>query len=333
MTSNSNNQQHQLHSTYSSIADTAMVSVWGRRPRGYQRHVIPHILKMMNGNIPSEGIMLVQGTGSGKSSVPQTVAVVDGGVTIVIENTLALGSDQRSKIAAANDYDGGKVLGIQLDELKSNIDQQKLCRSIRNNMHKESTTAIILFTSPETIARPVWLELIKYLIEKKILKMICIDEVHLFVEFGVTFRPSFCELKQKLFSLIIDNSNDQPTSTSIPTSSSMSTLSSTTTSLKVPLLCMTATFNHYLLLLLQKMIGITFNINNFFWNGPDSFKKRNIKITLKYSNQVFRFVKESLSVNLKPHIESKAIICSNSAASLQTFIVRFGNDKKILILL
>ena len=90
-----NNQQQQIHSTYSSIADTAMMSVWGRRPRGYQRDIIPHILKMLNGNLPCEGVMLVQGTGSGKSFVPQTVTVVDGGATVVIENMLALGSDQK----------------------------------------------------------------------------------------------------------------------------------------------------------------------------------------------------------------------------------------------
>ena len=32
---------------------------------------------------------------------------------------------------------------------------------------------------------------------------------------------------------------------------------------------------------------------------------------------MFRFVKDCLTVHLKPHIQSKAIICSSSAASLQ----------------
>jgi superfamily II DNA helicase RecQ len=275
--------------------------------------------------------MLVQGTGSGKSSVPQTVAVVDGGVTIVIENTLALGSDQQSKVVDANEYFGGEVLGIQLDELKHKEEQQQLAHSLRNDMNVNSTTAIILFTSPETIARPIWLDLIEHLIENKKLKLMCIDEVHLFVEFGVTFRPSFCELKQKLFSLLIHNSNDSLSSpsnaTSVPhsTSSSHTNALSHSTSLKIPLLCMTATFNQYLLLLLQKMLGITFNIKNFFWNGPDSFERRNIRISLKYSNQIFRFVKECLNTHLKPHIESKAIICSNSAASLQALQPRIDN--------
>ena len=69
-------------------------------------------------SIPSEGIMLVQGTGSDKSSVLQTIVIVDGEVTIAIENALVLGSDQRSIIASVNDYTGGKVLVILFDELK-----------------------------------------------------------------------------------------------------------------------------------------------------------------------------------------------------------------------
>ena len=45
----------------------------------------------------AQAVLLVQSTGSGKSAVPQTLSVVNGGVTIVIENTLSLGSDQTSK--------------------------------------------------------------------------------------------------------------------------------------------------------------------------------------------------------------------------------------------
>ena len=71
------------------ISQQAMEAVWSRTPRGYQIDVIPHIIKMMLGNSTPEPVLLVQGTGSGKSTVPLTSAVVDGGVSIVIENTLA----------------------------------------------------------------------------------------------------------------------------------------------------------------------------------------------------------------------------------------------------
>ena len=52
---------------------------------------------MMKGRIQSQPILLVQSTGGGKSAVPQTCGSAVPGVTIVIENTLALCADQVSK--------------------------------------------------------------------------------------------------------------------------------------------------------------------------------------------------------------------------------------------
>ena len=40
---------------------------------------------------------------------------------------------------------------------------------------------------------------------------------------------------------------------------------------------------------------------------------------------MFRFVKECLSVHLKPYLQSKAIICSNSATSIQALQPRIDN--------
>jgi energy-coupling factor transporter ATP-binding protein EcfA2 len=45
----------------------------------------------MNKTIPPQAVLLVQSTGSGKSAVPQII-------TIIIENTLAISSDQKSKM-------------------------------------------------------------------------------------------------------------------------------------------------------------------------------------------------------------------------------------------
>ena len=55
---------------------------------------------MMANIIPCEPVLLVQATGSGKSAVPLTCAVVNGGMSIIVENTLSLGSNQTSKINA-----------------------------------------------------------------------------------------------------------------------------------------------------------------------------------------------------------------------------------------
>ena len=67
-----------------------------------------------------QALLLVQGTGGGKSAVVQTVGIVDCGVTLVIEETIALSADQKSKIkSASNAY--GPVLAYHLDSLKKPI--------------------------------------------------------------------------------------------------------------------------------------------------------------------------------------------------------------------
>ena len=78
---------------YRSLASEAMHAVWQRSPCAYQVVDIPHLLKMMAGELCPEPVLMVQSTGSSKSAVPLTAAVIDGGVSIIVENTLALESD------------------------------------------------------------------------------------------------------------------------------------------------------------------------------------------------------------------------------------------------
>ena len=63
-----------------------------------------------------QALIIIQGTGGGKSAVVQTVGCVDCGVTLIIVETLALATDQRSKIMSANRF-YGPVLAYQLDSI------------------------------------------------------------------------------------------------------------------------------------------------------------------------------------------------------------------------
>ena len=64
-----------------------------------------------------QALLLVQGTGAGKLAVAQTVGIVDCGVILVIEETLALAVDQQSKVKLASNANG-PVLAYQLDSIK-----------------------------------------------------------------------------------------------------------------------------------------------------------------------------------------------------------------------
>jgi superfamily II DNA helicase RecQ len=84
---------------YHDITTSAMNTAFGHHSQSFQRSVIPYILEMNNSfEHPIHPVLLVQGTGGGKLSVYQTIGVIKRGVSLIIENTLSLSSDQLSKI-------------------------------------------------------------------------------------------------------------------------------------------------------------------------------------------------------------------------------------------
>ena len=54
----------------------------------------------------------------------QTIGVVKGGVTLIIENTLSLSSDQMSKIQQVSEKDGN-VIPLHLDAIKNDTEKKK----------------------------------------------------------------------------------------------------------------------------------------------------------------------------------------------------------------
>ena len=114
-----------LPSTLLDISNHAMQEIWHRTPIDFQREAIPRLLMMRcTPNIP-QALLLVQGTGGGKSAVAQTVGVVDCGVTLVIEELLAVATDQKTKVKSASNAHG-PVLAYQLDSIKNPVLVEKL---------------------------------------------------------------------------------------------------------------------------------------------------------------------------------------------------------------
>jgi len=257
-------------------------------------------------------VLLVQGTGSGKSAVAQTVGCVNFGVTVVIEPTLDLSSDQRSKVARArNTY--GPVLAYQLDSIKNPLLIKKLKKKL-DELDSNSNVTIFLYTSPECLLRDPWNAVFIGLIERKVLQLICIDEIHMFVTFGITFRKECTLLKQLFFKHLVDQySTDSP--------SHKFTAGDATTYLglylKVPLLLMTATFNPELLRLLENIIGIQVASQNYLWGGRNSMGRRNIHIHVDFTTQRLRHVKTVLNATLLGNLLKKCIAYTNTATSLE----------------
>ena len=106
-----------------------------------------------SGNKPSS-VLLVQGTGSGKSTVPQTVSVVTCGITLVIENTLSLGADQCSKFEKAV-QNHGPVQEFQLDALKTE-DEINALKDLILTLPSDTNSSIFLYSLPERILNLMW---------------------------------------------------------------------------------------------------------------------------------------------------------------------------------
>ena len=70
-----------------------MQLVWGKTPIGFQRDAIPRLLAMKCAPYNPQALLIVQGTGGGKSAVAQTFGIVDGGVTLIIVEILSLDAD------------------------------------------------------------------------------------------------------------------------------------------------------------------------------------------------------------------------------------------------
>ena len=139
------------------------------------------------------------------------------------------------------------------------------------------------------------------LVKKRFLKLVCVDEIHLFVIFGATFWKEFTLLKLSFFRHLIDVSD--------PTSDIGCYL-------KVPLLLMTATFNPQLLRILQNRIGVKIAPQNYLWSSKCKMVRRNIRINVDFTTQRLRHTKGVSSATLVFNLE-KCISYINTASCLE----------------
>ena len=267
----------------------------------FQNEAIPRLLMMNCPPYRPQALLLVQGTGGGKSAVAQTVGCVNCGVTVVIEPTLALSADQRSKVARARNING-PVLAYQLDSVKKPLLVEKLKKKL-NGLDSNSNVTIFIYTSPECLLREPWNAVFVGLIERKVLQLVCLDEIHMYVMFGLTFRKEFTLLKDSFFKHLVD-----PYSTDSPSHkfSNDATITNLGFYLKVPLLLMTATFNTELLKLMENMIGIQVVPQNHLWGGRNSMARRHIQIHVDFTTQRLRHVKSVLNDTLVGNLKKNA---------------------------
>ena len=137
------------------------------------------------------------------------------------------------------------------------------------------------------------------LITNKVMRLLVVDEVHLFVEFGMSFRKSICDLKKVLFDQLWKDKYQ--------------------IKLSVPIIFMSATFNDEYMKYLKLMTGISMHDYNIHWGARDTFSRKHVMIGASITTQRLRMVKSLLSKHLKSDVGKKAILFSNTAASCDSF--------------
>ena len=164
-------------------------------PHEYQIETIYHAITEIDTTM-----YLIQKTSAGKSLVPQTIAFIRGGISVILVPLIGLGCHQVDK---ASSYAQHNVEAYHVDEHHG--DDAKLLRKRLNCMSKEEAQdiAIMLYVSPQKLkAHSDWVHLLNNLAEKGLISLFCIDEAHYIQQAGRSFRTEFVEAVESIAKLI-----------------------------------------------------------------------------------------------------------------------------------
>jgi superfamily II DNA helicase RecQ len=278
------------------VAAEAMQSVFAMSPHDWQEVVISHILALAKDNSCAP-LLLVRPTGGGKSAVRDTVGVILAGVVLTISPLLSLAADQTDKVGSKASQEFGNVLSFHLDEIRDRKEQQAVATSV-SNLAYATTQTVFLFASPQVfVNNPTWRKLLDVIIQKKLLRFVAVDEIHLFVHFARSFRQEFAWLKPYLFSKLQSRGSSSRTT--------------------VPVLFMTATCNESILKNVELLSGLKFHVANIFWPPPPGMRHRNVTFDITYSSRPLGIIQPCLKKLLTTNDDSKFIIYSNRRVKIE----------------
>jgi len=299
-----------------------MHAVWGKEPYQFQSDSIDMVLRMSlppehQQHLPPGALTVVQQTSRGKSAITRCAGSILRGVILTVVPLLSIGADQVSiieKQASEINQLGqrtGSVVSFHLDKVKQAATKRSLAAALLN-LSKDTLTTVFLFASPQAILKKEW-ETVLEMTAKNLIRLFCLDEVHLYVNFGLTFRQDFVKLKNVLFKWIRTR----------PLSHGPNLL------LKVPVVLMTATWDLELARVFELMTGAHPKQDLFIWANAEGMQRRQLSIKMVPAQKKANKLKEQCQELLEGSQNRKAIIYSNSrravgkiAASINDFLNR-----------
>jgi hypothetical protein len=281
----------------------AMADVLQRTPWPFQLEVRRHLARMSHKQHPqvSSSVLMVQPTSAGKSGVRDIHALILGGMVLSVGPLLSLGTDQNSKMPPFSKVSSGIIRSENLDDYKGSAKQQALSDELLS-YDKKTEQTVMLFACPQTITNSdIFKNMIRHLLDMSLLRLVCCDEIHLFVRFGASgFRDEFVRLKTALFNQLrmpIYKGSTKPVRLT-----------------KIPVLFMTATCSIDQVEQLEILTGISVShdLNNVFWPGPAAMYNPIINIEVKYTEQALSLFKKAVFPVLQTDRTTKYIWYTNN---------------------
>ena len=263
-------------------ATNCMKEAFGKSPYDWQISVISHLLLMTwesPGNAPAP-VFFVAPTGGGKSLTRDSFAASQGGVSWCVCPLLALGADQEFKINQHSQNGDGCILAIHLDEYKGDAAQRDLCGRLQRLTARSRSTLIIL-SSPQAITNRHFHSLFLHFVKNNLLRLFSVDEVQLFVQFGLRFRSEFFAMKLKVFRHLLLGAGGAT---------------------RCPVLFMTATADQTILQQTELLTGLTFAPPNLLWPPADLLLVRRCNFKVRYEFRSHDYL--NIANSYPPHLIS-----------------------------
>ena len=179
----------------------ASLDVWSMYPSKMQINAIAAIVAI---DISYGKVLLLAKTGSDKSHVMRTVGIMLDGVCLILMPLLALRTNQVAKLRSVCQEFGTVKFFHDVDEyLEVPAELDKIVCRI-NSLQADDDSTVFIFCSPQALQnRPKVQQALLRAHSKLVLKSVFVDEVHLYVDHGTSFREDIASLTQSSFFLIV----------------------------------------------------------------------------------------------------------------------------------
>jgi hypothetical protein len=246
-----------------------VVSDFGRAPLG--RELRPFQIEgasyLVNGE-PGKVLAMIIQPGLGKSLSYIVAGCLHCGITLVFQPTLTLGADQCSKLNLLREK--ANLKAYNLHDYKTPESWNPIVNELKSLSHCpiDAVPRVFLIVSPECVTdqEKPWANLFLELATVNLIRLLVVDEFHIWRQQGVSFRPEMNKTGKKIIAEI----------------TKVSPLTS--------VVFLTATSQWLDIAVLESIYGV--RVRRIIWGSPREMQKRCVKIEMACRSQYLVVAKQ-----------------------------------------